>query len=229
MKFGITQDFECSYIKGQQERLLICMEPIDTLKGHYKQLIQAGFRRSGVQLYKPHCGECDSCQSIRVLCNRFTPSKSQKRLLNKNKDIVVKWIEEERDDYYPLYEQYINECHRDGSMYPPSYDQYRCFFDCIWQRPTYIEGRIDGKLVGVAVCDKVDDGLSALYTFFDPSLRSRSLGSYFILQQIKSCYEQNLPHLYLGYQIDECKKMNYKSKFTPHERFKEGQWKLNSN
>lgn len=228
MKFGVTQPFTCSYLPGREEKLLVCMEPAEDLTEHYSSLIQAGFRRSGEQLYRPHCNSCNDCESLRVLCTKFIFSKSQKRVLAKNKNVVVSVIEGERDDYYALYEKYILGAHQDGSMFPPSYEQYRSFIHCFWQSPLFIEGRVDGKLVGVAVTDKVKDGLSALYTFFDPDMSKYSLGTFFILQQIHICQQRQIPYLYLGYQIDQCKKMNYKNKFYPHQRYKDNKWVLHT-
>jgi arginine-tRNA-protein transferase len=224
MKFGVTQSFECSYIANRQEQLLVCMEDPTDLYNNYPLLIQAGFRRSGEQLYRPNCKTCTACESLRVPVADFTASRSQKRVINKNKNVVIKVLEGERDDYYSLYEKYINIAHKDGAMFPPSYEQYRSFVHCRWQSPIFIEGRIDGKLIGVAVTDKLTSGLSALYTFFDPNMGKQSLGTYFILQQIKLCQELELQYLYLGYQIDECNKMNYKNKFYPHERHQQNKW-----
>lgn len=226
MKFGVTQAFACNYLPDRDEQLLVCMEQDTELSNQYPILIQAGFRRSGDQLYRPHCKTCSACESIRVICNAFTPSKSQKRIINKNKDIQLTLLEGERDDYYQLYERYINAAHSDGSMYPPSYEQYRSFIHCTWQNPVFLEGRIDNELVGVAVCDKLKGGLSALYTFFAPELSPRSLGTFFILKQIQACKSMQLPYLYLGYQIDNCQKMNYKKKFYPHQRLRNNQWVL---
>lgn len=226
MKFGVTQAFDCSYLPEHEEQLLVCMEPMDSLQHNYSNLIQVGFRRSGEQLYRPHCKACNACESLRILTANFKASKSQKRILSKNKAVQIKVLDGERDDYYPLYERYINHCHSDGSMYPPSYEQYRNFIHCYWQSPIFIEGRIDGKLVGVAVTDKLASGLSALYTFFDPDMQKQSLGTFFILQQIQHCQTLSLPYLYLGYQIDACTKMNYKNNFYPHQRLQENKWHL---
>lgn len=226
MKFGVTQTFDCNYLEHKEEQLLVCMEESNTLRDQYPQLIQAGFRRSGEQLYRPHCKTCNACESLRIMVSDFIPSRSQKRVLSRNSNIEIKVLEGERDDYYPLYEKYIVEAHKDGSMFPPSYEQYRHFIHCSWQSPLFIEGRIDGHLVGVAVTDRVNIGLSALYTFFDPHLRSQSLGTFFILQQIRLCQERALQYLYLGYQIDACGKMNYKNKFHPHQRYQQNEWIL---
>lgn len=226
MKFGVTQAFTCSYLSEKQEQLLVCMEEDSLLEQQYSTLIQVGFRRSGEQLYRPHCKKCNACESLRIMTASFQPSKSQKRILKRNTDIDIKIVEDERDDYYQLYERYISQKHADGSMYPPSYEQYRNFIHCNWQQPLYIEGRIDSQLVGVAVTDKVAGGLSALYSFFEPELSNRSLGTYFILQQIAVCQDRDVPYLYLGYQIDQCSKMNYKNKFYPHQRYQNDKWTL---
>jgi len=202
------------------------MENSQELPEHYSNLIQAGFRRSGDQIYRPHCQSCNECESLRILTTNFVPSKSQKRVLAKNKDICINVIEGERDDYYALYEKYISGAHQDGAMYPPSYEQYRNFIHCHWQSPLFVEGRIDGKLIGVAVTDKVKLGLSALYTFFDPEMSKCSLGTFFILQQILICQQKEIPYLYLGYQIDQCHKMSYKKNFYPHQRYKDNKWGL---
>lgn len=226
MKFGVTQSFPCSYLDNRDEQLLVCMEDSENLVGFYSDLIQVGFRRSGEQLYRPHCKQCNACESLRILVDKFIPSKSQKRVLSKNKHVVTTLVEEERDDYYPLYEKYISASHKDGSMYPPSYEQYRNFIHCTWQSPKFIEGRVNGELIGVAVTDTIDRGLSALYTFFDPTYAKQSLGTFFILKQIAKCQDKALPFLYLGYQIDACAKMNYKNRFFPHERFSNNKWQL---
>ncbi|MDT0594017.1 arginyltransferase [Glaciecola petra] len=228
MKFGVTQTFACNYLPDKEERLLVCMEQESELQGLYNSLIQVGFRRSGEQLYRPHCENCKACESIRIICAKFLPSKSQKRVLSKNKDVQIQVVNSERDDYYALYEHYIAKYHHDGSMFPATYEQYRSFVHCDWNKPCFIEGRVDDKLIGVAVTDTITNGLSALYTFFEPSMAKRSLGTFFILQQIRIAIEKELPYLYLGYQIDECNKMNYKQKFFPHQRLRDNQWILST-
>lgn len=228
MKFGVTQTFPCNYLANKDERLLVCMENESELSHLYHTLIQIGFRRSGEQLYRPHCEHCQACESLRILCANFVASKSQKRVLNKNRHISVRLLEQERDDYYPLYETYIAAYHSDGSMFPASYEQYRGFIHCAWKNPVFIEGRDNGKLIGVAVTDITNSGLSALYTFYSPEYNKSSLGTFFILQQIKIAKQKQLPYLYLGYQIEECNKMNYKNKFHPHQRLIDNQWVLST-
>ncbi|KXI29907.1 arginyltransferase [Paraglaciecola hydrolytica] len=227
MKFGITQAFTCSYLAEQQEQLLVLMEEQNEITAkHYDLLIGAGFRRSGTQVYRPNCPRCQACQPIRLPVQLFSQSKSQKRVLKLNQDITIKLSEQDKPEYYPIYETYINQRHADGSMYPASYEQYAGFIINPWDKALFIELWLEDKLIGVAVCDKVANGLSALYTFFLPQYTQRSLGTYAILQQIKLTQQLNLEFLYLGYQIDTCQKMSYKQNFLPHERFLNDKWQL---
>ncbi|WP_395342664.1 arginyltransferase [Ningiella sp. W23] len=227
MKFGITQRFSCNYIDNHEEQLLVCMSEPSELPKRYTQLLHAGFRRSGEQLYRPHCPNCNRCQSVRIIANEFKPSKSQKRILNKNKDLDVRFNSDERDDYYPLYERYIEYFHADGTMFPPSYQQYSNFIRCQWQQPSFLEARDkSGELRAIAITDIVGDGLSALYTYYCPEDRKRSLGKFMIMQQIKHAIEKRLPFVYLGYQIDDCQKMNYKTAFLPYQRLIDKKWQV---
>ncbi|MBC3764282.1 arginyltransferase [Neptunicella marina] len=224
MKFGITQTVECAYLPGQQERLAVLVEPEMDSSLAYDLLIQSGFRRSAEQLYRPHCTECHACQSLRLPVERFIPSSSQRRISNKNRDVEVLLSAENKPEYYSLYFDYISERHTDGSMYPPSKEQYESFLGQSWTHQQFIEFRIQNDLVAVAVIDEVDSGLSALYTFYAPELAYRSLGIFSILTQIELCRLNNKRYLYLGYQIDDCNKMNYKANFYPHERFIGNKW-----
>lgn len=226
LKFGMTQQFDCNYLPEQQERLLVCVEPPEVLQDVFSELNKFGFRRSGSQIYRPHCVACEACQSIRVLAPLFKHSKSQKRVLAKNKDLVIQVSHQSKPDYYPLYERYVNKVHAEGSMFPATQEQYLGFVNCDWQKPFFLEAYLDKELVGVAVSDKLKDGFSALYTFFNPDMASRSLGTFFILKQVELAASDSLPYLYLGYQVDACQKMNYKQNFYPHERFFDNKWHL---
>lgn len=229
MRFGITQVFPCSYLADHNEQLLVYAEEEADLALRYSQLIQAGFRRSGEQVYRPHCPQCDACQSVRVLVNTFVPSRSQKRVLSKNQHLRSQVAHSPGEDYYPLYERYICERHADGSMFPPSRDQFESFVDCQWKQPVFIEAYDDDTLVAVAVTDVIDDhvrhtGLSALYTFFNPDYADTSIGTWMILRQLHHAKVMGMDYLYLGYQVDECQKMAYKTRFQPHERFYHNKW-----
>jgi arginyl-tRNA--protein-N-Asp/Glu arginylyltransferase len=225
MKFGITQSFDCSYLPQQQEKLLIYAE--DKPPGpYYETLLEVGFRRSGEQIYRPHCDLCQACQSIRIPVVMFRPTKSQKRLLNRNQDIKVVVSEVNKAQYYALYEQYINQRHDDGSMYPASEKQYASFLSCNWITPLFIEFFLAERLIAVAVTDQLQGSLSALYTFFAPDQQARSLGTFAVLQQISIAAQRGKKYVYLGYQIDSCQKMSYKRNFLPHERFFQDKWQL---
>lgn len=231
MKFGITQSFSCSYLPDEQEQLLVYAENNDFQAWRYSQLIQAGFRRSGEQIYRPHCPACHACKSVRIPVHDFAPSRSQKRLLKNNKGFSVKLVDKTKSTYYPLYERYITERHADGSMYPPSKTQFDNFVLCEWMTTHYLEAYDGDKLIAVAVTDIVDanehmGALSALYTFFDPDYSSASLGTWMILMQIKQAKDLGHRYVYLGYYVDGCKKMSYKHKFWPFEQFSDNEWHL---
>ena len=226
MKFGITTAFTCSYLPEQKERLLIFMSDTQPTMLEYNYLISAGFRRSGTQVYRPHCGSCNACESIRLPVNTFAPSKSQKRIIKRNQDLTIRISHNDKPEYYPLYESYINQRHTDGSMYPATLEQYQGFVLSPWNNALFIELHTNDELIGVAVTDKLVSSLSALYTFFKPEEHQRSLGNFAILQQIELAKSLNKPFLYLGYQIDTCQKMSYKQNFLPHERFFDDKWQL---
>lgn len=226
---GITKTFACNYLPDQQERLLIAVD--DRLQNHqsYSWLMTQGFRRSGDQSYRPHCPQCNACQSIRVLVDKFTLSKSQKRVMNRNRAFILKESDQLKESYYPLYEKYINTLHQDGSMFPANYEQFTNFLSSKLTKQRFIETWSTNEqgqpiLLCVGVTDVLINGLSAVYTFYHPEYKQASLGVYSILKQIELTQQKALPYLYLGYQIDNCKKMNYKDRYFPYEKFIDGQW-----
>ena len=225
-KLGITQEFQCNYLPNEQERLLIVVGEEHKNEQAYSWLMHQGFRRSGDQVYRPHCVNCSQCHSLRVVVDEFRPSKSQKRLLNKAKDFTVKISNKNKPEYYTLYEQYINTIHQDGAMYPATMEQYQGFVDCNLCEQLFIELWHDDVLINVAVTDVLADGLSAVYTFYHPDYRKYGLGMVSILKQIEHSGVLTKPYLYLGYQIDGCQKMNYKAKFFPHHRLIKNRWYL---
>lgn len=223
-QFGQTKSFKCNYLSDQEERLIVVMNPEELNNNNYQFLLHNGFRRSGNQVYRPNCGACHSCESLRLPVDRFKPSKSQKRIAAYNKHFSVGLTKKAKQSYYPLYEKYINTVHKDGSMYPASQEQYNGFIFSEQIPQLFIEIYDGAKLIAVAVCDKLKDSLSALYTFYDPKYQKNSLGKFCILSQIDITQKLNLQYLYLGYQIDECPKMNYKSHYYPHQRLQNNKW-----
>ncbi|TLU66276.1 arginyltransferase [Thalassotalea litorea] len=223
-QFGLTQHFPCNYLPEQKERLMVVMNQELLTNENYQRLLEAGFRRSGNQVYRPHCQRCDACESLRVPVKDFTLSKSQKRILTTNRDIKVNISSTEKEHYYPLYERYINTVHTDGGMYPANKNQYDNFIFSNKISQLFIELYLDDELVSVAVTDHLPGALSALYTFYDPRFPKRSLGKLSILSQIEVTKTLGKEFLYLGYQIDACSKMNYKNKYFPHQRLNQERW-----
>lgn len=223
-ELGITKPFPCNYLPGQEERLLVAVDKNLHNSVHYGWLMQQGFRRSGNDIYRPHCIKCQACQSLRVLVQSFTPSKSQKRLLKRNQQFKVVVSEQIKPSYYPLYEQYINNIHNDGSMFPASEQQFQSFTLNNITAQYYIEIWHDETLISVAVTDKIPHALSAVYTFYHPDYRKYGLGVFSILKQIEIAAQLEHQFLYLGYQITQCNKMNYKNRYNPHQILVENQW-----
>ncbi|WP_417223333.1 arginyltransferase [Amphritea sp.] len=226
LHFYATPEHECSYLEGLEAKTLF-VDPQEVINfDAYSQLSDLGFRRSGKHIYRPYCSHCQACISVRVNSREFHPSKSQKRIINKNKDLQVTTAPPQfTDEYYALYERYINTRHNDGDMYPPTPDQFSAFLIEGGQKGCFYEFRDpSGKLVALAVTDFLAQGLSAIYTFFDPREAARSLGSFAILWQLKEVQRLELEYLYLGYWIRECQKMSYKVAYSPLEMLINGEW-----
>lgn len=222
---GLSQEFACSYLPNRQEQLLVILDPSCYSSDKFESLLALGFRRSGNQIYRPHCPTCSACSSVRVLAQEFIETKSHKRKLNKAKTrFEVKYSNQERPQYYALYSKYISLRHQDGSMYPPDKTQFQSFLLCSWLNIAFIELWDQDNLVAVAVTDCMDKAISAIYTFFDPDYEQYSLGTVMILQQLIFAKAQNKHYVYLGYQIDECPKMNYKTQFLPAQKQVKDQW-----
>ncbi|GGK81673.1 arginyltransferase [Amphritea balenae] len=226
LHFYATPEHECSYLEGLEAKTLF-VDPQEIISTDaYSQLSDLGFRRSGKHIYRPYCSNCQACISVRVNATDFVPSKSQKRIINKNADLKVIAVPAQyTDEYYELYAKYINTRHSDGDMYPPTPDQFSAFLIDGAQKGCFYEFRDNsGHLVALAVTDFLTQGLSAIYTFFDPDEQRRSLGSYAILWQLQETRRQDLEYLYLGYWIRECQKMAYKVAYNPLEMLLHGQW-----
>ena len=191
------------------------------------QLTDMGFRRSGEHIYRPWCEGCGECKSVRVPVARFNVSKSQKRVLTRNKDLQVSFeLPSCADEIYNLYANYIFQRHSDGDMYPPSLEQFENF---LCQAPPtsqtrFVCFRLEQKLLAVAVVDLLPKGVSAIYTFFDPAYEIRSLGRLAVLWQIRWAQSQAMDFVYLGYWIKDCQKMAYKAEYQPLQVFEDLIW-----
>ncbi len=220
-----THPHVCSYLPDQQATTLF-IDPaarIDALV--YGQLSEMGFRRSGPHLYRPHCAHCNACVPARVPVDSFQRNRQQRRIWARNQDLqVVDRTSIDGDEFYQLYARYIEGRHRDGDMYPPSRQQFDSFLTREWEITRYFCFYEAGRLIAVAVVDVMQNGLSAIYTFYDPDLAQRSLGVFAVLWQIEQARAQQLPHVYLGYWIKECRKMSYKVGYRPIELLIGGKW-----
>jgi leucyl-tRNA---protein transferase len=225
LKLFATQPHPCSYIDGQ-EATTVFVDPEAAIDTHvYSQLSLLGFRRSGSHLYRPQCAACQACISCRIPVAHYKPNRSQKRCWANNKDIDLQIVTSISTlEHFNLYARYIEGRHQDGDMYPPSEDQYKAFLTSEWGATQFIEFRLLERLIGVAVCDKLEDGLSAVYTFYDPDLDERSLGKFAILAQIEMASQMQLQYVYLGYWIKQCNKMNYKTDYRPLELLINRRW-----
>jgi len=184
-----------------------------------------GFRRSGDHIYRPHCAKCNACVPSRVVTNEFHRSKSQERVWRRNTDLTITEVDSiECNEAYDLYRRYIEGRHADGDMYPPDRDQYSSFLNNGLRCTRYFEFRHGDKLIAILVTDQMLDGLSAIYTFYDPTEEKRSLGTLAVLFQIEEAKRLDLDYVYLGYWIQNCGKMNYKARFGPLELLQAGCW-----
>lgn len=224
VKFGLSTTFPCGYLKDQQEQLLVYIDEQPLSPYMYSALQNQGFRRSDDQVYKPHCPNCNACQSIRISPYKVKLSKSQKRVANKGKSFYIKTSTKIKPSYYPLFEHYVNEKHPEGVMYPANKEQLRSFTNCSWMEQLFLELYDGDRLIALAICDQTPDSLSAVYTFYDMAYQKYSLGTLMIIHQINMVKQLEKSWLYLGYYIPSCDKMNYKTRFTPYQIRKSATW-----
>jgi arginyl-tRNA--protein-N-Asp/Glu arginylyltransferase len=225
LKVYTTYPHECSYLEDKEATTLFVDPRTEVDDKLYSDLSALGFRRSGSHLYRPHCQRCNACIPARIRVADFKPRRNQRRTWQRNQDLRVEQVSAiDGDDHFDLYCRYIAERHQDGDMFPPLRDQYLSFLSDEWGVTEYYQMLDQDRLVGVAVVDRINDGLSAIYTFFDPDLPQRSLGVYSILWQQQKALAEGVPYLYLGYWIRDCQKMSYKTQYRPLELLINGRW-----
>jgi len=225
LKFYQDSPHDCSYLAEQKAQNIYPDPNAIMSNALYSELIQHGFRRSGSHAYRPHCPNCNACVPVRININKFKISRSQRRCFQRNQHLSVSLHPAEfNPEHYELYCRYLAARHIDGGMDNPTEQSYRNFLISNWSDTQFIEFRDQSMLVAVAVTDTVTHGLSAFYTFFEPSLAKQSLGTYAILQQIADAKAQHLSSLYLGYWIENCMKMSYKNTFSALEGYIDQRW-----
>lgn len=224
LKCYISPEHQCAYLPERLSRNLF-IEPEVLDNRLYSQLIRFGFRRSGRYVYQPHCATCTACIPIRVDVNRFSPRRRHRRCLRVNEGIALTLnTKGYQPDYEAFCSRYLNTRHPEGGMESMDSEQFESFLSCDWSDTHFLELRLEGKLMALAVTDLVSDGASAVYTFFDPGEVRRSLGTYAILRQIEYARDIGLTWLYLGYWINDSMKMAYKRDFEPFEIFDGSAW-----
>lgn len=219
IRMFLTTDYQCSYLPSRQARNLVA-DPEITDNHLYTRLASFGFRRSGEDIYRPQCSGCNACRSLRIPAAHFQPNRAQRRIWTRNQDLQVYMASATfQDEHFALFERYISERHAGGGMDPATPAHYWSFISSHWCPTQLYEFRLGPTLLAVAVVDELENGLSAVYTFFDPHHHARSLGTLAVLQQISAAQAQGLDWVYLGYWVEGCRKMAYKTRYNPHEIF----------
>ncbi|SFL88706.1 arginyltransferase [Shimia aestuarii] len=226
-QFYVTAPQPCPYLDGRMERKLFTALQGDNATALNDALSHQGFRRSQNVLYRPSCADCSACLSARIDVARFRPSKSQKRTLRRNAHLQRRatspWATE---DQYDLFRRYLDSRHADGGMADMDVFEFAAMIEETPIRSRVVEYS-DSRtqdLIGVSLTDMLEDGLSMVYSFYEPCLPRNSLGTYLILDHIEIAREAGLPYVYLGYWVPGSPKMGYKAGFSGLEVYAGGQW-----
>ncbi len=231
-RFYVTAPSPCPYLEGREERKVFTDLHGPDATELNETLGRVGFRRSQSVAYRPACEGCNACLSVRVIAHAFEPSRSMRRILNKNRDLIIEANDTTpTSEQYELLNKYLATRHMDGGM--TDMDEFE-FADMVASSPVntsvveYREppkkGHGQGKLVAAALTDVMSDGLSMVYSFFDTDSERPSLGTTMIIDHIHRTAKAGLPYVYLGYYVKESPKMAYKAKFQPMEVLSENGW-----
>ena len=232
-QFFITAPSPCPYLPGQLERKVFTHLLGNDAKALNSQLSHGGFRRSQSIAYRPACDSCNTCTSVRVPVDGFMWTKSFRRVLRKNRDLTTSVVKAAATtEHYELFRTYIDTRHSEGGMADMSVLDFAAMIDETVVDSRLIEYRYErshangGELVGTVLIDVLQDGLSLIYSFFDPSEAARSLGTFVVLDGILRAKKLGLPFVYIGYLVLGSKKMEYKARFFPQERLGNQGWVL---
>ncbi len=225
IRLFLSMPHPCPYLPEEEATTLVIDPDLPIGPSLLTKLTRTGFRRSGDMIYRPHCARCTACVSVRVSATEFQPKRSQRRIWRRNLDVEVTPEPARFDaEQFELYLKYQTARHPNSSMCDPDPEKYESFLISESARTEFYVLRLAGKLAGVAVSDRLADGLSAVYTFFDPGLQERSLGTFAILWQLEHARNLGMDWVYLGYWIEACKKMSYKTRFAPAQGYIDNRW-----
>ena len=226
LHFYLTAPYPCSYLRDQQARSQVATPALLIGAPVYSQLVQRGFRRSGTYTYRPHCDHCKACVPLRISAQQFAANRSQKRAWKQHAHLEATLHPlQDNSEYYELYQRYQRARHKDGGMDNDDRESYQNFLLQSHVDSLLVEFREQGVLRMVSVIDLLSDGLSSVYTFYEPDLPRARLGVYNVLWQIELCRKLGLDFVYLGYWIKDSRKMAYKTQYQPAQGLLDGIWR----